>query len=640
MTHRILVVTSMIAALFGYSAGAAELSGAVKVDLPEGAGINSPVSMVITYDPDATGADSIASTIHAHGGSAKVYTQFPVVAAYGKASAIAALSSMNGIQSIEEDAPIEMLLNAGPHAIGADAVRATPPLGLGYNGSGVTVGIIDSGADATHPDLLNRLHRNVKVAFTSTCDGDPDADIPCAGQTFPEPIDFTGKNADTTSGHGSHVGGIVAGEGTSSGGLYRGVAPGARIDSVGVGDYASITWALDGFEFLLKHATQDNIVVINNSWGSVRAGATTDSQAPTATNAIRRVVEIAIGRGIAVVFAAGNDGCEGSNSRINPYALIPGVISAAATLRDGTAVASFSSCGRTANTDHDPTIAAPGDSIVSINGGPALYTDPLRQYQGQSYSVASGTSMATPHVSGAIALIQSARIANGLPKLSPAALKSLLVGTATNLGQASRYQGAGLIDVAKAVAQTLGVAEPSIPTSCPIVQDLSGDATQALVNTPTSSVKSLDVLSASLSSGGGNLVGTIKVDDLDLNEIGSLAGVWFDFWFSLNGAAPADTATYYLFAERLKTGDTRFGLGRFAGGRSVWQLGTGTFDTTADTIMISVPLAGGSGANTYDLNVKTLADLSVTARRSARNVIPDADSAFGTGAWAVGSTTC
>lgn len=625
------------------------------IRLAAGAGLTAPVEFLVSFDAARTSSAAVSRAILSAGGKVHPYSQFPVVGGQGSAAAVAAAAAVNGVRVIEPNASIKFLDVAPLHALGVDTVSASSPQGLGVNGSGVTVGVIDSGADGTHPDLASRLKRNVKVAVTwITCDGDPTAETCLDGQDRqPDVIDMQGQNADTTSGHGSHVAGIIAGTGAASAGLYTGAAPGAQIDSVGVGDGANILWSLDGFEYLLAHATEDKLIAISNSWGSSRAAATSDSAA--ATNAVATAVTAALSRNISVVFAAGNDGvdtagttdyCDATHqfSNINPYALIPGVIGAASSSRDGLAASSFSSCGKgTTDRSQDPTVTAPGGNIMSVRGGPATYVDPTLTTAGQSYTEASGTSMATPHISGSIALIQSARLASGRSLLSPAAVKSLLVSTATPIaGVAPRKQGAGLVDDLAAVAQARNLAAPArLAGVCPVVKDLAGDATQALVNTPTPSVPSLDVTTAGLSSVGGSLTATIHLTGLDLNEVGGGDGQYYDFNFSTGGK------NYFLSADHRHVAASRnppsagvetytYAIGRYDTVRAGLATGVGTFDPSSATVTITVPL---SATAKYDFTGATLDSITVVSRRELNTAIPNADSAYSTQGYVVG-TTC
>ncbi|HVF12693.1 MAG TPA: S8 family serine peptidase, partial [Actinomycetota bacterium] len=486
------------------------------------------------------------------------------------------------------------------------------------------------------------------------------------GEWQPEVIDMKGANGDTTSGHGTHVSAIIAGDGSASNGLYTGVAPGAKLNSVGTGDVANIFWSLEGFEYLLKHAAADNLVAINNSYGGSRATATTDTEPPSPTAAVRVAAETAIRRGIAVIWSAGNSGTDTAgttnncaarnNSFVNSYALIPGVISVAAASRDGAAITAFSSCGRLADTAHDPTVAAPGGDIVSARGKAAYYVDALQTSNGMPYIAASGTSMAAPHVAGVVALIQSARQKAGLPKLTVAAIKNLLVGTADLIpGIYSRKQGAGLVDAAQAVAQAIAVAAPARADLCHDVKDPEGDATQAIVNTVVSQVPSLDVTSARLAVDGTDLVGTIKVKDLNLLDVGGVNGLYFDFNFQIpdTDAKNGASTRYYLSANysRAKARVSQsnpssssvgvdvfsYGIGRYDTTRTGLVSGTGSFNEATDTVTIRVPLSRITGSTTvYNLNSKTLNTVQVVSRRDLHNIIADADTAWGTEPYGVG----
>lgn len=292
-----------------------------------------------------------------------------------------------GLLSIYEDAPLQFFLSESVPYIGADRARSE----FGLSGAGVGVAVIDSGIDATHPDLKlgENVGRNVKIVGSVT-------DTPVGGYLYADLAD-----TDLTSGHGTHVAGTIAGLGTASEGKYTGVAPGATLVGVGTGDTLFILYALEGFDFVLKPEIRDtyNVRVISNSWG------TSGRFAPY--NPIALATKRAYDAGMLVVFAAGNDGPEADT--LNPYSASPCAISVAAGDKQGF-LADFSSRGVPGDALEHPDITAPGVDIVAPRATTGAVTPPYSgdPLYGAFYSSISGTSMATPHVSGTLALMLEA----------------------------------------------------------------------------------------------------------------------------------------------------------------------------------------------------------------------------------------
>ena len=308
---------------------------------------------------------------------------------------------------------------ASDHAIRADEVHA-----LGVDGKGVGVAIVDSGIDATHPDLMKRVTHNMKII---------DGEIAGlgSGQQIMVPVDQGPyNNSDTSSGHGTHVAGIVAADNTD--GQVLGVAPGANLIGYGTGDAVFIFSILAAYEDILWHQSDWGIRVVNNSWGSAFRLFDPDEPINQATRKLHDA-------GIVVVFAAGNETTE---MALNPYSAAPWVISTGA----GTLAhqrASFSSGGiefddstagplPAGDSKHlsytgdriglyHPSVTAPGVGIVSTGTTGILVTSP----PGGTAS-ADGTSMASPHVAGVVALMLQKR-----PSLTPDEVKSALQITAT-----------------------------------------------------------------------------------------------------------------------------------------------------------------------------------------------------------------
>ncbi|HXM55503.1 MAG TPA: S8 family serine peptidase [Candidatus Dormibacteraeota bacterium] len=279
----------------------------------------------------------------------------------------------------------------------------------GVTGAGVTVGVLDTGIDAAHPDLAGKV-----VAAK----------------------DFTGTRPDAGDdiGHGTHVAGIIAGTGAASNGTERGIAPDARLISgkvctaIGCPDSAVIA----GMEWIAPQAR-----VVNVSLG----GASTDGSDPVS----QAVDSLSAQFGTLFVAAAGDAN--------DPVASVAAPAAADAALAVGSVdrqdqTSSFSTRGpRLGDHAPKPDIAAPGDGIVSARaaGTPDGDLDPVDA----NYAILSGTSIATPHVSGAAAdLLQQH------PDWSAAQLKAALMSTAKPTAGVFE-QGAGRVDLGRAVTQTV-----------------------------------------------------------------------------------------------------------------------------------------------------------------------------------------
>jgi len=312
-------------------------------------------------------------------------------------------------------------------------VKADQLWSQGTTGRGVTVAVLDSGV-AADPDLAspaNRILASVNFADQRVV-ADP-------------------------GGHGTHVAGIIAGNGTRSAGEFIGIAPEANIVDVrvlssrGSGRISSV---VRGIEWVLANRTTYNIRVINLSFGA---------PTPTSyrTDPMSAAVEIAWRRGLVVVAAAGNTGPARdtvASPGIDPYAITVGAADDHGTVspRDDT-LAPFSSWG-TADSNAKPDLVAPGRRIVSIrvqgSALDSLFPDHIvLAKNGSTYLRLSGTSMATPVVAGAAALALQV-----WPNLTPDEVKALLVGTTQPFGQDSgavlpdpAAAGAGLLDAYAAV---------------------------------------------------------------------------------------------------------------------------------------------------------------------------------------------
>ncbi len=307
---------------------------------------------------------------------------------------------------------------------------------LGFTGRGVTVAVLDSGVNASHDDLRRRV-----IGFADFVNG----------RTMPY----------DDNGHGTHVAGIIAGNGIDSRGQQAGVAPDANIvalkvlDANGLGRVSDVLAALD---WLLANADRYGIRVVNISFA---AAVKTSYNEDELTQTVKKLVD----RGIIVVAAAGNHGLEngrevfgGIGSPANaPWVVTVGASSSKGTLtRADDAVADFSSRGPTwKDFAAKPDLVSGGVGIVSTSApGSTDFVNKPEFLLGGSiplptlpYQVMTGTSMAAPSVAGTLALMLQAN-----PRLTPNFAKAILEYTAQwNAGYTALEQGAGFLNALGAV---------------------------------------------------------------------------------------------------------------------------------------------------------------------------------------------
>ncbi len=344
-----------------------------------------------------------------------------------------------GLSSLYLDKQLEYYLHESVPLIGAD--RAWKDFGA--DGHGVGVAIIDSGIDGTHPDLPSgtKVVQNVKIVGVDSGDSPTGSSIVVPVENLP--------SSDSSSGHGTHCAGIVGGLGTASGGYYKGVAPGAKLVGIGTGDAIFVFYALEGFDYVMSHRQSYNIKVISNSWGT-----TVPPNTPfDASDPVNVASKAAHDAGMTVCFAAGNEG-PGTDT-LNPYSIAPWVIGVAAGNKDGKTLADFSSRGRYDDPVFHPTITAPGANIISTRA-PNTVLPVLGLAEGDTdiqtawipyYTTMSGTSMATPHMAGVVAMLYSIR-----SDMTPDLAKRIIANTATPMPDYKAYAcGAGYVNAYAAV---------------------------------------------------------------------------------------------------------------------------------------------------------------------------------------------
>ncbi|MEE1805927.1 S8 family serine peptidase [Streptomyces sp. BE133] len=314
-----------------------------------------------------------------------------------------------GIGKVWLDGRVRATLDKSVPQIGADRAHRA-----GITGKGTRVAVLDTGYDRDHPDL--------KSAVVASQDFTEDGDV------------------QDMQGHGTHVSSIIAGSGAASEGRYAGVAPGAELVEGKVlnnDGYGYDSWILAGMQW----AVDQDVKVVNMSLGSRVASDGTDPLSAA-------VDKLSAEHGTLFVIAAGNSGDRTISA--------PGAADAALTVGSVTKsgeMSAFSSRGpRQGRPAVKPEISAPGSDIVAARAAGTLDDAAVTE----RYASLSGTSMASPHVAGAAALL-----AQRHPDWSGARLKAALIGSAAPVdGATVSDTGSGLTDVPAALAAAV-VAEPA-----------------------------------------------------------------------------------------------------------------------------------------------------------------------------------
>jgi len=360
------------------------------------------IDLIVQFEDEVTGED--VATLEGLGFT--LYEQYkiiPGVHAKGTKEMVTKLSHYHRIYWIEYNQQLKYYLDVSTTTIRAtnawnrimkdyagSEVRDTSGVQIPIDGTGVTIVVADTGIDATHPDLdyREKVVRNLKK----------DVDDPLTPW-----IEL--PNTDNLFGHGTHCAGISAGNGDASAGERKGVAPGATLIGLGIGDPWE-TNEVGCFEWVWEHSrpgnNPHNIRVMTNSWGYESVDASFKDAVIQAAN------KLTYENNVIVCFAAGNDGGSGDDIRTNPYGNQPGMICVAATQREGGGMAGFSSRGERTQNASWPDIGAPGVEIWAARDTTGFIVNAVAGDTNPYYTAISGTSMATPHVAGVAAVLWQA----------------------------------------------------------------------------------------------------------------------------------------------------------------------------------------------------------------------------------------
>lgn len=482
-----LVASAVAVATIGAAPGIAEVPSSRVTTAPDAVIdpvlpiqlARGPSAALLSWNDELATRTEVAEYLSGNGIHARVLERLPVALVCAASTAdLPTLTGAPGAVSVWGDHPLRP---AQDHAVAAaEAQAANTQASLDVTGDRVGIAVVDTGVDGTHPDLEYgpKTMRNVRVVLSHMdllgSNGDP-----CVSDQH------TDQMADTelTSGHGTHLAGVAGGDGTASGGYYRGTAPAADIMGVGVADtitpqvttddqgpQLSLLGAIAGINYVLLRGVEEEIRVKVLLAGWTQDGLY-DPWHPMGW-AIRNAAE----DGVTFVLPVGNDGgpasdcSSASTCSVNPWAADPRAIGVAALQpRSDRVLEDYSSRGdpqerqtRNVTVRYQPTLAAPGTAIGPRRLGVAPYARPPGSILGagsdgtpvlfdRHYVGMAGTSVAAATVAGAIALMQeAAREATGC-YLTSAQVKHILTVTATPTNYATWEAGAGALDVAAAV---------------------------------------------------------------------------------------------------------------------------------------------------------------------------------------------
>ena len=356
-----------------------------------------------------------------------------------------------------------------------------PNTGIGcINGQGITIGIIDTGVDYTHADLGGCLGTGCKVTGG---------------------YDFVNHDNDPMDDHfhGTHVASTAAGDGT----VYKGVAPKASIyaykviSEIGSGSSSDVLLAIEASVDPNQDGDPaDRLDVISMSIGG---DGTPDDPISNAAN-------VASDNGVVVVAAAGNGG-NSYNSIPSPGLAVKAITVAATSKQD--LIANFSSRGPfiwQGMSIMKPDVSAPGVAICAARL-PGALSENLCDQSDQLHARLNGTSMATPHVSGLVALVRQAN-----PNLNPDQVKMVIKSTTEEVGYSPREVGNGRVDALSAVQFALDPTSNTFVELGPLhtrsggVMEVKGTVYSDDFKKYTIEVADLDSFSSTPGSGDWNIV--------------------------------------------------------------------------------------------------------------------------------------
>lgn len=363
---------------------------------------NNIIPVIISYKSGKKIKEGQISSL-----SNKLKRNLPIINGYAcemSTESILKLTSDPDVEFISYDSKVFAVLDVARKTIGADY-----SINTNYTGKNVTVAIIDTGV-APHADLIYPTNRIIG---------------------FKDFVNNQAKFYDD-NGHGTHCAGILAGNGYSSKGKYKGIAPEANILSIKVLDesgngntsdiLSTVQWIIDNKEVYKTR-------IINFSLGAI-------AQYREKRDPLVKAANRAIENNFIVIAAVGNSGPM-RNTILSPatsrYVISVGAANDRNTRHENETIAEFSSRGPTLDRIRKPDLITPGVDIMSLSNKNL-----------SSYTTLSGTSMSAPMISGAAALLL-----NENPNYNHFDIKKKLLNACSRIQASSYEQGAGVLDISR-----------------------------------------------------------------------------------------------------------------------------------------------------------------------------------------------
>ena len=508
---------------------------------------NNKVDVFVSFDKTPGVAER--AIVERAGGTVRFsYTIVPAVAASVPEAAIKGLLSNPNVTAVELDGTVYAVGAELENAWGVKRIGSGTVHDGGNKGAGVKIGIIDSGVDHGHQDL----------------DG-----------VYAGGYDFVQDDADPDDvyGHGTHVAGTACAEDNGLG--VVGVAPGCALYSLRVlNDSGSGSWGTT--IAAMDWAVLNGLQVVNLSLGS--------SQDPGST--VKAAFDNAEAKGLVIVAAGGNSGTpSGKGNNVIYPAKYASVIAVAATDKNDTRP-SWSSTGE------EIELAAPGVSVLSSwNDGDSPHNPQPSILDGDWYKEGSGTSMASPHVAGAAALVIAAGVTDGnFDGRINDEVRAILNSTADDIGAVGKdtHYGYGLVNVAAAIASL-------VPPSPAVNVNVNTDKTSY-----ESEVDTTAVLTVVVTDESGGAISGLGSSDFATMVNGAATVV------SFAGTATPGTYTSDLDISSLADGDYTVEV-TATDTRSISGSGTANFSighapsepTTAIVNSITYITEGGKNSNKH-----------------------------------------